>query len=212
MDGLLVNTEPFWRQVEREIFSRFDLHLTEEMLNETFGLQTKEVIQHWYRYKPWPNLSYEALEEEFQVKIMKLIKTKGKLMDGVEQTIQFFRKKEILLGIASSSTLLVIEKILDLFDLKKVFDVYHTSEDEDYGKPHPAVYITTAQRLGVKPFECVAFEDSFNGLISAKAARMKAVVVPDGIHQNDPGYGIADLMIRSLADFNEKHLEYLNSL
>jgi sugar-phosphatase len=73
------------------------------------------------------------------------------------------------------------------------------------GKPHPGVYITAAKLLGVPPTRCLAIEDSVNGTLSAKAARMSVVVVPE----LKPGavprqqFGIADVVLRSLEHFDE---------
>ncbi|MBL7112018.1 MAG: hexitol phosphatase HxpB [Bacteroidales bacterium] len=210
MDGLLVDTEPCWKHTEREIFARYGIEITPEMqLDATLGLQTREVILHWYNQKPWDNFSPEELANEFYGRIEKKIKEDAQLMDGAEEILRFFRKMDYKVGLASSSPLRLIETFLDRFNLKNQFDTYQTSENEAFGKPHPAVYIATATSLGVNPVECIAFEDSFNGLLSAKAARMKTVVVPDESHFNDPGFAIADLKLASLQMFNASHLNQL---
>ncbi len=210
MDGLLVDTEPCWQQTEREIFGRFGIEITPAMQKDaTFGLQTEEVILHWYSQKPWDNFSLEELTNEFCRRIEKKIQEDAQLMDGAEEILRFFRKIDYKVGLASSSSLRLIETFLDRFNLKNRFDTYQTSENEVFGKPHPAVYIATAGSLGVNPAECIAFEDSFNGLISAKAARMKTVVIPDESHFNDPGFAIADLKLASLQMFNASHLDQL---
>jgi HAD superfamily hydrolase (TIGR01509 family) len=210
MDGLLVDTEPFWQQVERDIFARYGITITPDMQKDvTFGLQTNEVILHWYHQKPWDNFSLDELEDEFYEKIGKLMREEAQLMDGAEEIIHFFKKEGYKVGLASSSPLQLIESFLDRFNLSDQFDTYQTSEDKDFGKPHPAVYIATASILEVRPVECIAFEDSFNGLLSARAARMKTVVVPDESNFNDPRFSIADLKLASLQMFNTSHLKQL---
>ena len=210
MDGLLVDTEPYWQQVEREIFARYGITITPEMqIDATFGLQTSEVILYWYHQKPWDNFSLEDLVDEFYQKIGKMMREDAQMMDGTEEIIRFFKEMDYKVGLASSSPLQLIETFLDRFNLTDQFDAHQTSEDEAFGKPHPAVYIATASSLGVKPVECIAFEDSFNGLLSAKAAKMKTVVVPDESHFNDPRFVIADLKLASLQMFNASHLKQL---
>ena len=85
-----------------------------------------------------------------------------------------------------------------------------SSADElAYGKPHPEVYLNCAEKLGVLPAQCICFEDSFNGMIAAKAAKMKCVIVPS-LHDNkNPAWEAADLKISTLNNFNEL---LLNSL
>jgi mannitol-1-/sugar-/sorbitol-6-/2-deoxyglucose-6-phosphatase len=78
-----------------------------------------------------------------------------------------------------------------------------------FSKPHPQVYINCAELLGVSPLQCLCFEDSFNGLISAKAARMKCVIVPDPDQYEAAKWGAADLKIPSLTAFDDRHLASL---
>jgi len=210
MDGLLVDTEPYWQKIEREIFARYGIEITAEMQkNTTVGLQTDEVILHWYNQKPWDNFSLEDLENEFYDQMEKMICGDAQLMDGAMEIILFFKKLNYKVGLASSSPLRLIEAFLDRFNLKHQFDTYQTSEEMSSGKPHPAVYLAAAYSLGVTPSKCIAFEDSYNGLLSASAAKMKTVVVPDESHFNDPRLAIADLKLASLQMFNASHLNQL---
>jgi sugar-phosphatase len=88
--------------------------------------------------------------------------------------------------------------------------VLNSSEKEEYGKPHPGVYLTTAQKLQTDPRNCLAFEDSFNGAIAAKAARMKVVTVPDPADFNDRRFDFSDLKLSSLLEFTEEKFDLLN--
>jgi sugar-phosphatase len=72
---------------------------------------------------------------------------------------------------------------------------------EQYGKPHPAVYLTVAKKLAVLPEKCLVIEDSLNGIISAKAAKMKAVCIPEKTHLVDPRLILADYQFESMTDF-----------
>ena len=81
-----------------------------------------------------------------------------------------------------------------------------SAEDLPYGKPHPQVYLNCANALQVAPVNCVCFEDSFNGMVAAKAARMKCVVVPHASEQDHAKWGAADLKLNSLEQFTEQQL------
>ena len=78
-----------------------------------------------------------------------------------------------------------------------------------YGKPNPQVYLDCATQLGSSPLECICFEDSFNGMIAAKAARMKCVIVPAHHELQDNRWFAADLKISSLQNFNELLMQTL---
>jgi mannitol-1-/sugar-/sorbitol-6-/2-deoxyglucose-6-phosphatase len=85
---------------------------------------------------------------------------------------------------------LYLRLVLKKLDLQNTFDVVSSAQTEEFGKPHPAVYLTTAHRLGVHPQKCVAFEDSIRGIISAKAASMQCIAVPALEEREDPRFAM----------------------
>jgi sugar-phosphatase len=105
----------------------------------------------------------------------------------------------------------LIETVETLGQLGKYIQVKTSAENLPLGKPHPQVYLDCAKALGASPLECIAFEDSFNGMIAAKAARMRCVVVPAPDQQNQPRWNAADLKLTSLADFSESLLKGFSS-
>lgn len=118
MDGLLIDSEPFWREVEIRAFTKVGVPINEKRALETTGLRVDEVAE--------------------------------------------------------------------------------------YGKPHPGVYITVAEKLGVDPTECVAFEDSINGVLAAKAAKMRCIAVPDPLVKDRKEFCIADLVLDSLEEVTKE--------
>ena len=94
----------------------------------------------------------------------------------------------------------------------KVFeiDVKHLSSTEEdllYGKPHPQVFLDCASALQSEPTNCICIEDSFNGLIAAKAAKMKCIIVPHSSQFEMDKWNIADLKLKSLRDLTHSSLE-----
>jgi beta-phosphoglucomutase-like phosphatase (HAD superfamily) len=130
----------------------------------------------------------------------------------VEYIMDFFRSRDIPMALASSSPMQIINAVMNKLGIAKEFKVIYSAENEEYGKPHPAVYITTAQKMNTAPIDCVAFEDSFNGIISAKAAMMKTVAVPELYNFYNPRFDIADVKLRRLKEFNEDEFNKINSL
>ncbi|OFY53041.1 MAG: hypothetical protein A2Y87_05460 [Bacteroidetes bacterium RBG_13_46_8] len=202
MDGLLINSEPYWRQVEIEMLQRFGIHATEELAKDTYGLRTDEVIRYWYDYQPWPDPDHEQLKADLYTRIRELIDGADILMDGAIEAIRLVRDAGLLSAIASSSPRMMIDRFISLYRLDESFDLIHSSEEEAFGKPHPAVYLSVAAKLGVAATSCLAIEDSLNGVIAAKAARMKAIVVPDPLYFDDQRYVIADGKLRSLKELS----------
>ena len=210
MDGLLIDSEPLWYEAMQEVFAKQGVSLTKELASHTTGLRTIEVVSYWHRFFDWKNVSQEAIADEIIDRVIDKILTTATLMPGTHQILSYFKTKGVKMGLASSSPMRLIKAALQHFELEHYFDGLYSAEREDYGKPHPAVYLACAHALGVSPLSCLAFEDSINGMIAAKAARMKVVAIPEHHNFSNPKYVLADLKLSSLADFTEIHWQQLN--
>jgi mannitol-1-/sugar-/sorbitol-6-/2-deoxyglucose-6-phosphatase len=212
MDGVLLDSEPFWQDSEMEIFSTVGIQLSRAQCIETTGLPVIDVVAYRYKQHPWENKPVRQVAEEIVDGVIRRVRDRAVLLDGVQNVLGFFENKRIPMALASSSAMRLIETVLDKLSLKKYFKAVHSADDENYGKPHPAVFITTAKLLGVEPTRCVVFEDSFNGLIAAKAASMKTVVIPMASQRNEPRFDIADLKLGSMSEFSEDCWNKLNEM
>ncbi|WMJ72149.1 hexitol phosphatase HxpB [Cytophagaceae bacterium ABcell3] len=211
MDGLLIDSEPFWRKAEKIVFREVGIELTDEHCESTMGLRIDEVVKHWYRKKPWENKSLLEIENAVVDHVEELIRTTGQPMPGVYDTISMLKSKGIDLAIASSSSFRLIHAVTEKLGIKDDMKLVHSAEKEEFGKPHPSIYIYTGRELGREFHECLVFEDSFNGLIAAKAARMHAIAIPDSKSFSQTRFDIADFKLSSLKDFNERHLEFFTA-
>lgn len=209
MDGLLIDSEPLWRKALVEILSKLGVPLTLERCKETMGMRVDEVIEYWFSRYPWDGATKEKVVANVIDEVIRLIKSEGQIMEGVHEVIALLDSQTIPMAIASSSPMDIIDAVLERIDIKDKIKIVHSAEHEPYGKPHPGVYITTAEKLGVSPAHCLAFEDSPNGVLSAKAAKMKCVAVPEHTTLDDKRFGIADLKISSLKDFTLENLKNL---
>lgn len=210
MDGLLINSEPFWQQSEMEVFPTVGVALTPAMCLQTVGLRMNDMVQYWHRQFPWQNKTTEQVATEVLETVKAKIMAEGAAMEGVHAVLELLRNKGIRLALASSSPLDIIESVVQKLEIASFFEFLLSAENEEYGKPHPAVYLSAAKRLSVPPHNCIAFEDSLNGIISAKAARMKAVAVPEPHNLNNTRFDVADLKIASLQHFGANELALLN--
>ena len=80
-----------------------------------------------------------------------------------------------------------------------IMDFVNSAEDEDYGKPHPAVYLTVANKMNVDTSKCLVIEDSLNGVISGMAAKMKVVCIPEKTHNPEPKLEFADYLFGDMS-------------
>jgi mannitol-1-/sugar-/sorbitol-6-/2-deoxyglucose-6-phosphatase len=202
MDGLLLDTEPLWGDSMLRIAAKHGIPMTMARLRETTGLRIYEVTEWWAIHYPWSGSTPRQVADEILEDIIASSKSKGTILAGVEDSIKLLKKHHFKIGLASSSPLHMIEALVDHFDLRKYFDEITSADAVESGKPHPAVFLRCAELLGVSPLECVVLEDSVNGMIAGKAARMKVIVVPDQLHFDDPRFALADIKLRSLEDLD----------
>ncbi len=198
MDGIIIDSEPLWHESEIEHFNLADVPLTKSHCIETQGVRIDEVVSYWFERYPWDSPSKETMADLIVDGLIERINARGELIDGVLFALDHIRTQQIRLALASSSSYRIIDTVVDKFKLRDRFEVIYSAEEEPFGKPHPGVYITAAYKLGVSPESCLAIEDSVNGVVSAKAAKMKCVAVPEADAREDRRYGVADVLLRSL--------------
>ena len=207
MDGLLIDSEPLWQDAEIEVFAEVGVALTRAECAETKGRRVDDTVAHWYARRPWSGPRQDEVEARLVDRVAALIALRGVAKPGVEHALRFFRERGCALALATSSGWHVIHAVLARLGLEQAFRVVHSAVEEVAGKPDPAVYLTTAARLGCAPAECVALEDSAHGVAAAKAAGMACIAVPDAsspVPSSDSGLHAADVVRASLLDLNEE--------
>lgn len=206
LDGLLLDSEPIWRKAQRLAFDELGAELTEGMQVETTGLGLEAAMLIWKQWFPGIYLEEGWIRSRLVELALEGIRDAGHAKAGAHATIKICSEAGCKMAIASSSSMLFIQAALERLGVAPFFQAIVSGEDEKNGKPHPAVYLAAAKRLGVMPGDCIAFEDSVHGLHSAKAAGMHCLAVPDKFHRKDPRFAIADLVMDSLEDFRSEWL------
>ena len=203
MDGLLIDSEPLWEEAGKETLKKFNVSLSAEQYHISTGLRSSEWIDHWFRHF---NIDMEhAAEAEATIvqTAIEKIRLKAVPMVGARYIVEFFRKRNFKIGVASSSPLELINIVTQKLGIDDMVNAKTSAEKLPNGKPHPQVFLDCAALLQSSPANCICFEDSFNGMIAAKAARMKCIVVPARNHQQEARWAAADLKLSSLQNFND---------
>lgn len=207
MDGLLIDSEPFWRESHIQMLSSYGVSITEDDVRVMAGSRTDQVIRHWQEAFNLEYLSSDKLESEVETSVINKIKTVGKELPGVSQLISLIYSHNIPMAIASSSSPVVINAVVDKLSLRSYMQVVHSAKYERFGKPHPDVFLTTAKKLKVNASKCLVFEDSVNGILAAKAAQMKCIAVPEAVNISKLELNKADLVVSSLSEVDMKILQ-----
>ena len=211
MDGLLIDSEPLWEEAGVELLARYGCKLTNEQYLSSTGLRTREWLEHWFKFFDLEMDTLQRAESRIIDGVSEKIKQRGSAMAGTHYIFDYFRKKGFKIGVATSSPMSLADLVLNQIQVMTLVDAVTSAEHLPYGKPHPQVYLNCAAALGSDAAHTLCFEDSVNGMISAKAAKMKCVVVPGKHQQQIPQWGLADLRISSLQNFNDLLLHQLHN-
>jgi sugar-phosphatase len=203
MDGLLIDSEPYWVQAEMEVLGGVGVPLTPALARETTGMRLDEAVGHWHRRHPWKAPSQAEVLARLTRTAHELILAHAVAKPGVRTSLAFFERRGVRRALASSSPLVLIDAVVAKLGLRGAFELTVSAEGEPFGKPHPAVYLTCATRLDLPPMACLALEDSVNGLVAARAARMRVIAVPDAAQRSDPRFSLADAVLGSLSELDD---------
>ena len=209
MDGLLIDSEPIWAEAANEVFAQYGIQLTIQQHQSTTGMRSKEFVHWWFTHYNIATENATAADKAIVDTVIEKVITKGKPMQGLAHIFNFFVDRNFKIGIASSSNMQLIDVVVDKLGIRQFIQAICSASSLPYGKPHPQVYLNCADALQSNPLHCLCFEDSFNGLIAAKAARMKCVAVPAFHDSKDARFNAADLKISSLQNFNDLLLQTL---
>ena len=190
MDGLLLDTERVYKKVMQELCAEWGHEMSHEMFAAFVGIPQCENVPIYHKFfgKDFDIETYEGLlGERFRSEVSKGIPLKH----GAKELVSALDKRKVPIAVATSTGASAHDHLKNA-DLHHHFDTIVTRLDVSKGKPHPEPFLTAAERLGVNPTQCIAFEDSHNGVRSASAAGLATVMVPDML---DPTDEIADMCV-----------------
>ena len=183
MDGTLVDTEKFFRDAWLETADKFNVERSLELAAAMSGSQKikmPEILRKFY-----PTVDAEKYISTVYAQVEARREKNIELKSGVIKILEYFKAKKIPMAVASSSTATVIEKNLTRTGIKKYFDVLIGGDEVENGKPAPDIFLKAAEKIGVESENCYIFEDSFNGIRAAVAAKSFAVMVIDCVQPTD---------------------------
>jgi HAD superfamily hydrolase (TIGR01509 family) len=197
LDGLLLDSEHLWDEAREALARERGGRWHERAQADMMGMSSPE----WSRYMHEQIGLAESPEEiaaEVVSRMEALYGERLPLLPGAREAVARLAARWPL-GLASSSNRPLIDLALELSDLAPLFRATVSSEEVARGKPAPDVYLETTRRLGVSPARAAAIEDSHNGILSAAAAGMRVVAIPnDRFPPREEALKRADVVLRSL--------------
>jgi HAD superfamily hydrolase (TIGR01509 family) len=199
LDGVLIDSEHVWDEARQNLAEERGGRWTENASRDMMGMSSPE----WSRYMR-DDIGIDEEPDEISAEVVRrlerIYRRELPLIEGAHQAVERLAVRWPL-GVASSSNRELIDLVLELSGLDRFFAATVSSEEVPRGKPAPDVYVEAARRLGVAPERCAAVEDSENGILSAKAAGMRVLAIPNPRYPpHDEALAAADDVLGSLAE------------
>ena len=200
MDGVVTDTEPQYDKFLAKI--RDEYKLPSDFLDQIKGTRLPDILARYFS-----GFSEEERKQiENRVINFELNEMKYEPIEGVLDFIRLAESNtELKIALVTSSLRIKTKVALKELNLENTFDTVVTADDVTSGKPDPQCYLLAAQRLGVKPEECLVFEDSFAGIEAGKKAGMYVV----GVSTTNPEEELKKEVTRVIPDFISCQLEDL---
>jgi HAD superfamily hydrolase (TIGR01509 family) len=199
LDGVLIDSEHVWDEARMTLTEERGGRWTDDASRDMMGMSSLE----WSRYMR-DEIGIDEEPEEISAEVVRrlerIYRDELPLIEGAVEAVERLAAHRPL-GLASSSNRELIDLVLELSGLGRFFAATVSSEEVARGKPAPDVYLETARRLDAAPETCAAVEDSENGILSAKAAGMRVLAIPNPQYPpHDEALAAADEVLPSLAE------------
>ncbi len=176
MDGVIVDNHSWHLKAFQEFGRRHGLNITNEAFGKHFG-STNHVIMKSLFGDHITEQEITAFANEKEEIYREIYKPTIKAVAGLEFFLQFAYRTGIPVALATSAPTENVTFTLKETGLEKYFGIITDSSMVKHGKPDPEIYLQTASKLGVQPSECIVFEDSIPGIVSAQKAGMEVIGV-----------------------------------
>ena len=206
LDGVLVDSEQLWDEARQGLAADHGVDWPDDASRAMLGMSSKE----WPRYvaeEIGVRLAPDAINAEVVRRMLRGYEEHLPLLPGAREAVERLGARWPL-GLASSSNREVIDVVLREMGVTERFAATVSSEEVARGKPAPDVWLEAAARLGVDAAACIAIEDSHNGILSASAAGMRVIAIPNRHYPpGDDALAEADLVLDGLDDLTVAAVE-----
>jgi HAD superfamily hydrolase (TIGR01509 family) len=175
MDGLLVDTEPYWLDTEEELMAEFDVIWRHQDQLYCLGGPMKKIGDYMSNLAQGKQSSDWFIEELISRMARKFQKIT--LMPGVAELLEEIRSLELPLALVSASPRKLVDAVLETFIIHP-FNTTISADDVIRGKPHPDPYLKAARDLNVDIEKSLIIEDSPTGVTAARASGAYVIAVP----------------------------------
>lgn len=205
MDGVIIDSEPIHFEVDMQTMKDLGCNISAEELEKYVGTTNEYIFTHIKKNYKIRESVEEIINYRSEMAKNKVIQANLEPIEGIRELLNDLKNNNIPVAIASSSPRDFIDVVVSKFNLQDYFEYIVSGEEVENGKPAPDVYIETAKRLGISPWNCTVIEDSKNGVLAAKAAEMKCIAFQN-INSGNQDLSKADIIVNSITEIKFSHL------
>lgn len=198
LDGTVIDSMWMWEAIDVEYLGRFGIKFSKDYQTDIEGMSFNETAVY-FKNRFGISDTLEQMKADWNAMAMDMYKNVIQPKPGVVDFLKKLKEKGIKTGIGTSNSMELCNTILQSKGLIHYFDSIHTANEVKAGKPSPDIYILVASELGVKPSECIVFEDLYQGICAGNNAGMKTCAVADeyseatwGLKVESADYAITD--------------------
>jgi HAD superfamily hydrolase (TIGR01509 family) len=178
LDGVLADSEPWWNQIDAKLLAEHGVSYRGEYHRNVLGVSYRLAVE-FYKHAFYISASVEELMRRRGEIATDFFAKRVGLFPSAKTTLEQLREMKLQLAIATSSVSASARPFLDRTGIRSLFSVVVTGDEVQQGKPHPDIYLRTAEQFGVAPEACLVIEDALAGVAAAKAANMRVAAIPD---------------------------------
>ena len=177
MDGVICDTNPHHFSAFKAFFDRHQINYTQQELDDhLYGKHNSHIMTYFFK-RPIHGEEFAHLEYEKEALFRELYREHVCPIPNFLEFLKDLKTNEIKTAVATSAPRANMDLIIDQLGVREQMESFLGSEDVKLHKPHPEVYLRSAQNLGVPAENCLVFEDSYSGITAGLNAGMKVVAV-----------------------------------
>ena len=203
LDGTLVDSMWMWKAIDIEYLGKFGISLPPTLQKDIEGMSFSETAVYFKETFQIPD-SLDEIKADWNSMAYEKYTKEVSLKNGAKEFLEYCKKNNIKLGIATSNSRELVDATLKALGIKEYFDCVMTACEVEKGKPAPDIYLAVAEKVEVDPVKCLVFEDIEMGILAGKNAGMEVCAVEDefSMDQMELKKKLADYYIRDYWEIN----------
>lgn len=203
MDGVLFDTESLYLKSWTKVFKKYGYTMEKEIYLNVMGTG-RENVKKVFKEIFGENLPIEEMYKEKDIELFKEIDENLEIKEGALELLIWLKENNYKIALATSGERKRMEKQMKKADFIRFFDALVTKEDVTKNKPNPDIFLKAAEKISVKPEECMVIEDSFAGIKGAYLGNMTPVHVVDLKELDEEGKKLCYKSFKNLRELKEE--------